>query len=65
MIALTDRQLEIASLTAEGLTNAEIGERLGISARTVKGETDTIRLKLGGLKRKRDIPRVLRELGLL
>jgi LuxR family transcriptional regulator, maltose regulon positive regulatory protein len=33
---LTDREMEIALLAAEGLTNKEIGERLFISANTVK-----------------------------
>lgn len=65
MTGLTNRQLEIARLIAEGLTYDEMGERLGISPRTVKAHTDVIRLKLGGLGKKRDIPRVLRDLGLM
>jgi DNA-binding NarL/FixJ family response regulator len=36
MPALTARQLEIAELVAEGLTNREIGDRLTISSNTVK-----------------------------
>lgn len=33
--ALTPRQLEILRLVADGLSNREIGDELGISARTV------------------------------
>jgi DNA-binding NarL/FixJ family response regulator len=32
---LSDRELEVAQLVAEGLTNGEIGDRLSISAGTV------------------------------
>lgn len=34
--ALTARQVEVATLVAQGLSNRAIGERLGISARTVE-----------------------------
>lgn len=43
----TRREEEIAALVAEGLTNAEIGERLFISRRTVEGHVEQIRNKLG------------------
>lgn len=43
---LSDRELEIASLTGQGLTNAEIAERLFISRRTVESHQDHIRQKL-------------------
>jgi DNA-binding CsgD family transcriptional regulator len=33
---LTKRQREVMELVAEGLTNREVGERLGISKRTVE-----------------------------
>lgn len=33
---LTDREREVAQLTAEGLTGSDVAERLGISARTVE-----------------------------
>ncbi len=46
---LTARQLEIARLVAEGLTNARIAERLGLERRTVASHLDNIyaRLELG------------------
>jgi non-specific serine/threonine protein kinase len=45
--ALSDRELEIARLVADGLTNDEIALRLGISRRTVDAHLDHIRTKLG------------------
>ncbi len=44
---LTTRQREIAALVAEGLTNREIGERLGIEERSAEGHLERIRLRLG------------------
>lgn len=44
---LSPRQSEIADLVAEGLTEAEIGVRLGISKQTVKNHKQTIYLKTG------------------
>lgn len=44
---LTPRQLEVADLVAEGLTNAEIGEQLFISVRTVHSHLDHIYTRLG------------------
>ena len=43
---LTERQLEIARLVAAGLTSAEIGERLGLSARTVASHLERIYARL-------------------
>lgn len=45
--ALTAREREIAELVAEGLTNADIGSRLGIGRRTVESHLERIRSKLG------------------
>lgn len=64
MALLTPRELEIARLIADGLTYEEMGNRLGISPRTVKAHTDKIRIKLG-VSKKRHIPSVLRRLGIL
>jgi DNA-binding CsgD family transcriptional regulator len=44
---LTSRQLEIATLVAAGLPNAEIAERLFLSVRTVTSHLDHIYTRLG------------------
>jgi DNA-binding NarL/FixJ family response regulator len=44
---LTDRELEVLNLIAEGMTNAEIADRLSISPVTAKNHTASILLKLG------------------
>jgi pimeloyl-ACP methyl ester carboxylesterase/DNA-binding CsgD family transcriptional regulator len=44
---LTERELELAALVAEGLTNAEIAARLVISPRTADAHLEHIREKLG------------------
>lgn len=44
---LTVRQGEIAGLVAEGLTNRQIAERLGISERSAESHLERIRLRLG------------------
>ncbi len=44
---LSARQLEVASLVAEGFTNAEIAERLVISLRTAETHVNNILNKLG------------------
>ena len=43
---LTDRELEILKLIAQGLSNAQLIERLVISENTVKGHVSNIRSKL-------------------
>jgi ATP/maltotriose-dependent transcriptional regulator MalT len=53
--ALTARQREVVELIAEGLSNEEVGERLGISPRTAKAHSDVLRQKLG-VARRRQIP---------
>lgn len=45
--SLTQRELEIAGLVAEGLSNKEIGNKLYISERTVKSHLGTIFQKTG------------------
>jgi len=44
---LTARELEVLRLTARGLSNKEIGRRVGISDRTVQGHLASIYGKLG------------------
>ena len=44
---LTPRQREVAALVAGGLTNREIGQRLGIDERSAEGHLERIRLRLG------------------
>jgi pimeloyl-ACP methyl ester carboxylesterase/DNA-binding CsgD family transcriptional regulator len=44
---LTPRQREVAALVADGLTNREIGVRLGIDERSAEGHVERMRLRLG------------------
>ncbi|MFJ3306508.1 ATP-binding protein [Streptomyces sp. NPDC086549] len=44
---LTGREFMVAELVAEGLTNRQVAERLGLSARTVATHLDKVRDKLG------------------
>lgn len=44
---LTPRQTEIAALVADGLTNGQLAERLGISERSAESHLERIRLRLG------------------
>jgi DNA-binding NarL/FixJ family response regulator len=44
---LSDREREVISLMAEGLTNEVIGERLHVSMKTIEGHATTIFAKLG------------------
>ena len=53
--SLTDRQRQVVELIARGCSNEEVGERLGISARTAKAHCDVLRQKLG-VARRRQIP---------
>jgi predicted ATPase/DNA-binding CsgD family transcriptional regulator len=50
---LSCRELEIADLIAQGLTNREIAQRLIISTRTVESHVDHIKAKLGFGRRAR------------
>jgi DNA-binding NarL/FixJ family response regulator len=58
---LTPRQREVVALIAAGCSNHEVGERLGISPRTAKAHSDTLRTKLG-VSRRRQIPVAFRVL---
>jgi LuxR family maltose regulon positive regulatory protein len=61
---LSERELEVLHLVAEGLSNREISERLYISINTVKGHNRVIFEKLGVSRRTEAVARA-RELGIL
>ena len=44
---LTGREMEVATLVAEGLTNRRIAARMGISERTVEKHVENVMNKLG------------------
>jgi pimeloyl-ACP methyl ester carboxylesterase/DNA-binding CsgD family transcriptional regulator len=46
-VSLTPRQLQVAALVAEGLTNRQIASRLGIEERSAEGHVERIRQRLG------------------
>jgi len=54
---LTNRQLEVARLLAEGLTNAELASRLFISAKTADHHVSAVLTKLG-LSSRREVARL-------
>ena len=53
--SITERQREIIELIAQGLSNDEMSQELGISPRTTKAHCDVLRQKLG-VPRRRQIP---------
>jgi ATP/maltotriose-dependent transcriptional regulator MalT len=61
---LSERELEVLGLVAEGMSNVEIARRLHISLSTVKGHTTNIFGKLGVKKRTQAVAHA-RRLGLL
>jgi LuxR family maltose regulon positive regulatory protein len=61
---LSDRELEVLQLVAEGLTNREVAQRLFISLRTVKWHTSNIYGKLGVKNRTQAVAKA-RALGIL
>ena len=62
--ALTSRELEVLQLLAEGLTNQQVGQRLGLSARTVKTHVQNLLVKLDVPDRTGAVARAFR-LGLI
>ena len=54
---LTARQLEVLALLAEGLTNAEIAERLVVSPRTAEHHVAAVLTKLGASTRREAVRR--------
>lgn len=57
----TLRQRQVVHLIARGCSNLEIADRLGISPRTAKAHSDTLRIKLR-VTRRRHIPTAYREM---
>lgn len=56
-VGLTERQREVLGLLSEGLTNAEIAQRLVLSTRTVDHHVSAILLKLGVHTRRSAVAR--------
>ncbi|HVH22238.1 MAG TPA: helix-turn-helix transcriptional regulator, partial [Pseudonocardia sp.] len=56
---LTQRQLDVLDLLADGLTNAEIAERLVVSVRTVDSHVAAVLAKLG-VRTRREAARLRR-----
>ena len=61
-VGLTDRQLDVVRLAAEGLTNVEIAERLFLSVRTVDHHISAAMHKLG-VTGRRELAAALRAAG--
>lgn len=59
-ISFTTRQRQVVQLIAEGCSNAEIADRLGVSPRTAKAHSDILRTKLQ-VSRRRQIPLAFRD----
>ena len=63
-VTLTPREREVMQLSAEGLTSAEIAEKLGMSARTANQHVDNVADKLGTRNRAHTVAESVRR-GLL
>ncbi len=61
---LTDRQVDVVRLVADGLTNAEIADRLVVSVRTVDSHVAAVLTKFG-VSSRQDAVRAARDLGVL
>jgi len=48
---LTHRELEVLKLAAKGMSNKDIGDKLGVGIRTVKGHFESIFSKIGARSR--------------
>lgn len=61
---LDEREMETFTLMAQGLTNAEIADRLGMSPKTVSNTSQSVKEKLG-IHRAADITRLAVKHGLI
>lgn len=61
---LDAREMEAFTLMAQGLTNAEIADRLGLSPKTISNTSQTVKEKLG-IHRAADITRLAVKHGLI
>ena len=61
---LDEREMETFTLMAQGLTNAEIADRLGLSPKTVSNTSQAVKEKLG-IHRAADITRLAVKHGLI
>ena len=60
-LKITERQREVVELIAAGLSNDEVGERLGISPRTVEQHLGVVYAKLH-IRRRAELARLFRDL---
>ena len=58
---LTPAELQVLQLTADGLTDQQVGERIGIAWQTVRHHQTAIRRRLGALTRAQAVAIALRE----
>ncbi|NMM24587.1 MAG: response regulator transcription factor [Phycicoccus sp.] len=58
-VDLSERELEVLRLLAQGLRNRELGEQMGISTRTVDRHCDNIYAKLGVSSRTEAVVRAI------
>ena len=58
---LTPAELQVLQLTADGLTDQQIGERMGIAWQTVRHHQSAIRRRLGALTKCQAVALALRE----
>jgi DNA-binding NarL/FixJ family response regulator len=60
-VSLSERERQIVRLLLDGLTNKEIGNRLGVSDQTVKNQLTTLYRKVGVANRLQLLVRALQE----
>jgi DNA-binding CsgD family transcriptional regulator len=58
---LSDRELEVLTMTSSGLTNAEVADRLGVTVHVIKFHLASIYRKLGVANRTQAAVWLLRD----